>query len=85
MQRCEAHIVYCENRMLLDKGPYADWRAIQDVYADYTASLGPWSEDEILEFLRDDWGTDESKWPFSRESIAAFFCSSDRVLRESVA
>lgn len=85
MRRGNAHIVYCEERMLLDKGPYADWRAIQDAYSDYKASLGPWSEDEIAAFLRDDWGADESKWPFSRESIAAFFRSDERVLGERVA
>jgi hypothetical protein len=82
MQRSDAHIVYCEKRMLLDKGPYSDWWAIQSTYPDYKASLGPWSEDEILAFLRDDWGHDESKWPFSRESIAAFFGCNERVLRE---
>jgi hypothetical protein len=85
MQRGEAHIVYCEERMLLDKGPYADWRAIQDAYTDYKTSLGPCSEDDIVAFLRDDWGTDESRWPFSRESIAAFFRSDQRLLAERVA
>ena len=52
MQRREAHIVHCEERMLLDKGPYADWRAVQDAYADYKTSLGPWSEEEIVGFLQ---------------------------------
>jgi hypothetical protein len=80
MQRGDAHIVYCEERMLLDKGPYADWRVIQGTYADYKTSLGPWSEEEIVEFLRGDWGQDESKWPFSRQAIAGFFRSDERVL-----
>ena len=84
--RCdEAHIVYCEQVMLLDKGPYNDWRAIQDLYVDYKASLGPWTEDEIVGYLRDDWGHDESRWPFSRESIAGFFRGDDRILRQRVA
>jgi hypothetical protein len=80
----DAHIVYCEQHVLLDKGPYGEWREIQYAYADYTTSLGPWTEDEIVSFLRDDWGQDESKWPFSRQSIAAFFCSDAPVLRASV-
>lgn len=82
MQRNEAHIVYCEQRMLLDKGLYNDWREIQEAYPDYLASLGPWEENEIVAFLSDDWGPDESLWPFSRESIAVFFRSNERVLRE---
>jgi len=85
MQRGDAYIVYCEERMLLDKGPYNGWREIQDAYADFETSLGPWTEDEILAFLRDDWGHDESMWPFARESIVAFFRSNERVLRERVA
>lgn len=84
MQSGDAHIVYCEERMLLDKRPYADWRAIQDAYSDYKASLGPWSEAEIVAFLRDDWGADELKWPFSRESITAFFRSDQPILGERV-
>ena len=84
MQTRDAHIVYCENRMLLDKGPYTDWRAIQDVYADYKASLGPWPEEDIVAFLQGDWGPDESRWPFSRDSIANFFRSDERLLSERV-
>jgi hypothetical protein len=85
MRRGDAHIVYCEQRMLLDKGPYGQWRETQDAYADYKASLGSWTEAEIVAFLLDDWGHDESKWPFSRESIAAFFLSDERVLCERIA
>lgn len=85
MQQADAYIVYCEERMLLDKGPYADWRQIQDAYSDYKASLGPWSERDIIEFLNEDWGSDESRWPFSRNSIASFFRSSEQLLNENVA
>jgi hypothetical protein len=81
MQDDRAHIVYCDDRMLLDKGPYGDWRAVQESYADYKASLGPYSEEDIVHFLRDDWGRDEAQWPFSRDSIAAFFRSEQRLLR----
>ncbi|MEO5965250.1 MAG: hypothetical protein ABIR11_07270 [Candidatus Limnocylindrales bacterium] len=35
---------------------FPDWRAIQDAYPDYMASLGPWTADEVEEFLIDDWG-----------------------------
>jgi len=76
----EAHIVYCESRMLLDRGRYESWRDIQDAYPDYKASLGPWSEADIVAFLADDFGVDESRWPFTRRAIADFFRSGERLL-----
>jgi hypothetical protein len=76
----EAHIVYCESQMLLDRNKYGSWRNVQDAYEDYYASLGPWSEAEIVEFLEDDWGLDDSQWPFTRRAIAEFFRSSESLL-----
>jgi hypothetical protein len=76
----EAHLVYCESRILLDRGRYRSWRDIQDSYSDYRTSLGPWSETEIVDFLADDFGPDESKWPFTRQAIADFFRSKERLL-----
>ncbi len=35
-------------------------------------SLGPWSADEIISFFGDDFGSDDTKWPFSRDKILAF-------------
>jgi hypothetical protein len=66
--------------MLLDRAVYGSWREIQDAYSDYKTSLGPWSEAEIVGFLEDDWGPDESRWPFTRRGIADFFSSDDRLL-----
>ena len=76
----EAHIVYCESRMLLDRGEYGSWRDIQDAYPDYKTSLGPWSEAEIIKFLEDDWGPDDTRWLFTRQTIAEFFRSGARLL-----
>jgi hypothetical protein len=76
----EAHIVYCESRMLLDRGRYGSWRDIQDAYPDYKASLGPWPEADIVGFLADDFGPDESRWPFARQAVADFFRSGAQLL-----
>jgi len=81
MESILAHIVYCESRMFLDKGPYVSWRDIQDAYPDYKASLGAWSEADIVGFLSDDFGA-ECNWPFSRAAIAFFFGSKERTLDE---
>ena len=76
----EAHIVYCRSRMLLDRAEYGSWWDIQDAHDDYTTSLGPCSEAEIIWFLADDWGADDSQWPFTRQAIADFFRSGEVLL-----
>ena len=76
----EAHIVYCRSQMLLDRQKYGSWRDVQDAYDDYMTSLGPWSEAEIVGFLEDDWGVDDSQWPFTRQAIADFFRSGELLL-----
>ena len=66
--------------MLLDRGQYESWRYVPDAYKDYKASFGPWSEVEVVGFLEDDWGADDSRWPFSRQAIAEFFRSGQPLL-----
>ncbi len=75
-----AHIIYCDRRMLLDKRKYGGWRDIQDAYEDYKASLGAWTEAEIIEFFADDFGPDETAWPFRRQAIEDFFRSESQLL-----
>ena len=41
--------------MLLSKKQYPSWREIQSDFTDYKASLGPWSESEAFEYLRDEY------------------------------
>ncbi|QEL20924.1 hypothetical protein [Limnoglobus roseus] len=76
----EAHIVYCRSQMLLDRQKYESWRDVQVAYEDYMTSLGPWSAAEIIGFLEDDWGADDSRWPFTRQAIADFFRSGESRL-----
>jgi hypothetical protein len=76
----EAHIVYCRSQMLLDRQQYSSWRDIQDAYDDYVASLGPWSETDIVGFFADDCGADDLQWPFTRQAVADFFRSDDLLL-----
>jgi hypothetical protein len=55
------YIIFRESGMLLSKKSYGTWREIQDEYSDYKASLGPWSPDEILGYLEDDYSTLEPR------------------------
>ena len=45
------HIVFLESGVLVSKKTYADWREIQEDFSDYKASLGPWKQDEVVEWL----------------------------------
>jgi hypothetical protein len=67
-----AHLVLLRHTLLLDKRSAAEWRQLQDEYHDYKASLGPWTESEVVGHMEDDYGPDDSRWPFSRAGIAAF-------------
>lgn len=75
-----ANLVYCDHRLVLDRRHYESWRAIQHAYPDYKTSLGPWSEEDIVAFFRDDFPPNESHWPFSQPTLSAFFESNTEVL-----
>ena len=47
----QLHIIYTETEVLVSKRPYASWREIQDAYATYKTSLGPWEQGETVAFL----------------------------------
>jgi hypothetical protein len=79
------HIVYCESRMLLTKRHYDDWRQIQSAFPDYKTSLGPWPAVQVMDFFRHDWGEDGTRWPFTREQIAAFLESDHETITRNVA
>ena len=69
--------------MLLSKKQYSDWREIQDEYENYMTSMGPYSVDELMGFLTEQYGSDESGWGFSVEEITGFVESDVTVLEAS--
>ncbi|HWS56784.1 MAG TPA: type II CAAX endopeptidase family protein [Pyrinomonadaceae bacterium] len=75
------HLVYLRpDGVLLSKKNYSDWREAQDDHGGYMTSLGPFGEDELVEFLKGEYG-DEAGWPFSREEIRRFMESRETTLR----
>lgn len=75
------HLIYLKpDRMLLSRKQYSDWREIQDEYESYLTSLGSFSVDELLQFLSEEYGSDEGKWGFTREEIRSFMASDMIVL-----
>ena len=76
------HLVYLRSGgMVVTSRPYSGWREIQDEYEDYMTSLGPWTEEELLDFLQAEYGEDDRAWGFTREGIRAFVDSAETVLR----
>ncbi|MEM4735023.1 MAG: hypothetical protein QXS20_04820 [Candidatus Thorarchaeota archaeon] len=41
---------------MITKKHYRNWRDIQESVADYMTSLGPWTVDEVLRFLQEEYG-----------------------------
>jgi hypothetical protein len=81
LQNTSVHVIYLRpDGMLLSKKPYSDWREIQDEYADYMTSLGPFSEEELLDFFSEEYGGDDARWAFSREQMREFMRSDAAVL-----
>jgi uncharacterized protein len=80
--RPRVHLIYLRpDGMLLSKKDYAGWREAQGDHEDYMTSLGPFDEGELVEFLRGEYGEDESRWGFTREEIRRFMGSDDETLR----
>lgn len=79
-----AHLVFLRRgSILMVKRPEAEWRELQDEYADYMVSLGPWSESAICGYFALDYGEDDSRWPFARTAIEAFMQTDGAVMLES--
>jgi hypothetical protein len=49
------YIVYTDSEVVLTKVEYESWRELQNDFCDYKASLGPWAEGQIVEFLGDEY------------------------------
>ena len=76
MDEMQIHFIVTEMGNILTKKQYEDWHEIQDDWYDvYKASLGPWSPQDMLDYLKDDFNlkTDDvlkiSTWFKSESTI----------------
>lgn len=82
-QTSRVYLIYLKpDRMLLSRKQYSDWREIQDEFESYLTSVGAFSLDELVNFLSEEYGTDEGKWGFTREEIRSFM-ESDAIVLEA--
>jgi hypothetical protein len=83
MEGHRAHLVFLRpGGLLIVKRPEADWQQLQEGYADYMTSLGPWTAEEIMEHFALDYGEDDSHWPFARQTITEFLNSAESLVLE---
>lgn len=69
MNRMKLHIVYTEDEMLLLKRSDLSWSELQALIPGYKASLGPWDQDEVVEYLGDEYPGLE---PAASEQVDSF-------------
>jgi len=80
----KTYYIILEDKVLLSKKPYSDWREVQDgYYKSYKTNLPPLTYSELLEYFEDDFKT-KSSWPFSKEQVINFFDSTDMILCSTV-
>ena len=70
------HIIYTEAGVLLSKRQYSSWRAIQDEYPGYKASLGPWTPEEVTDYLSQEYSDLSSS---ASEQVGAFLAQPGEV------
>ncbi len=61
----------------LTKKAYSGWREIQTEFDDYTASLGPWTIDAVIEYLRFDYSWFDGAWT---QRVLQFGSSADEAM-----
>ena len=71
------HLVFLTSQLLLTKKPYTHWTEIQAEFNDYKTSLGPWTSEEVIEFLQSEY---PEAPPFSAAQIQHFMRSPDQTL-----
>ncbi|MBN1254430.1 MAG: hypothetical protein JXA50_04085 [Deltaproteobacteria bacterium] len=72
----QLHIIYTETYMLLSKRSYGAWREIQEEFENYKASLGSWEDDEVIQYLSDEYS---DLYPSAKEQVEALLSGPDDV------
>ena len=72
--------MYTEDAVLLSKQSRLSWSELQVAIPGYKASLGPWTQEEVVEYLRVEYADLE---PAAAVQVESFFQSQD-VMQELV-
>lgn len=72
--------VILQERVLLAKKKYNNWREVQqEFYDEFMTSLGPFFLEDFIEYLEDDF-KEEENWPFSKQDLISFINSNTLIL-----
>ncbi|RKP47005.1 hypothetical protein [Trinickia fusca] len=71
----DLHVIYTRSDgILLSRRQYESWRQIQDEIPDYITSLGPWSLEQVVEYL----DSEHSRLdPSAAEQVSTFLASAE--------
>jgi hypothetical protein len=70
------HVVYTKEGVYLSKRDYPSWREIQDAFAGYMASEGPWNTEATVQALTLEYS---GLHPSAQHQVEAFLESPDMV------
>ena len=73
-------LIYTRHAVLISTRSYQTWREIQDEWFDHKASLGPWSIDELFDFLDSEY----SSHTFVRSEVESFIASGEALMSGDV-
>jgi len=76
MENIKVTIIYLEKEMLISKKQYGSWRDIQDEYEAFKTSLGPWSSEEVIGYLNDEYSKLN---PPASDQVATLLAGKDAV------
>ena len=69
-------LVFTRHALVLSTRRYRSWQEVEDDFGDYISSLGPYSVDELFEYLTNDYTT--STVPFDRAEVERFVADPTR-------
>lgn len=76
------HIIYTRDGVWLSKQAYATWQQVQADYPAYMASLGPWPQAQVADYLDDEY---PSLQPAAAQQIARLLAAADVAVELSFA
>ena len=68
----QLNIIFTETNIIVSKRLYNSWHDIQHDYADYIASLGSWTQDEVADYLSSEY---KNLSPSADEQISTLITS----------
>jgi hypothetical protein len=73
----QLYIIYTEDEIVLSRKHYKDWRQIQAEHKFFKASLGPWTNDAVVDYLEFDY---KELSPSAAEQVQSFLKSGDLTI-----